>query len=110
MLRWNVLFYGTILALVDTTMMPITKLVSKNTLGIGGMIIPTLIYALDPWIFLQSLKFETFVVMNFVWDLISDVLVTFMGIVVFGEHISMMKAAGIALSFVSLFLLTYDEK
>ena len=46
--------------------------------------------------------------MNLAWDLLSDVLVTFTGLVILGEKVSMMKGIGIALSFVSLFFLSYD--
>ena len=109
MVRWDVLGYGTVLALVDVVMMPIAKGVSKKLLPLWMMIIPTLIYAADPWIFLQSLKVESMVVMNFVWDLISDILVTFTGLVLLGEKISTMKSIGIGLSFVSLYFLSHES-
>jgi multidrug transporter EmrE-like cation transporter len=109
MVRWDVLGYGTLLALVDVVMMPIAKGVSKKVLPLWMMIIPTLIYAADPWIFLQSLKVETMVVMNLVWDLLSDILVTFTGLVLLGEKVSTMKSIGIGLSFVSLYFLSHES-
>ena len=108
MVRWDVLGYGTLLALVDVIMMPITKGVASKALPMWLMIVPTLVYAADPWLFLQSLKVETMVVMNLVWDLISDILVTFMGLVIMGEKVSGMKSIGIGLSFVSLYFLSHD--
>jgi multidrug transporter EmrE-like cation transporter len=109
MVRWDVLGYGALLALVDVVMMPIAKGVSKKALPVWLMIVPTLVYAADPWIFLQSLKVESMVVMNFVWDLISDILVTFTGLVLLGEKISTMKSIGIGLSFVSLYFLSHES-
>ena len=108
MFNVSVLCYGCVLALVDVAMMPITKLVSKKALPLWCMVIPTLLYAADPWIFLQSLRTETMVVMNFVWNLISNVLIIFTGLILFGEKITPMKGIGIALSVVSLMCLTYE--
>ena len=108
MTNWHILGYGTALALVDVVMMPIAKLVHVNRLPMWTMGIVTLLYALDPWIFLQSLNVEGMVVMNFAWDLISGVLVTLFGLVVMGEELSTMKKAGIALSLVSIYLLSAE--
>ena len=108
-MKWSILMYGGFLALVDVIMMPITKGVATKSLPVWLMIVPTLVYAADPWIFLQSLKVESMVVMNLVWDLISDILVTFTGLVILGEKISTMKSIGIGLSFVSLYFLSHDS-
>lgn len=108
MTNWHILGYGTALALVDVVMMPIAKLVHVNKLPMWTMGIVTLLYALDPWIFFQSLNVEGMVVMNFAWDLISGVLVTLFGLVVMGEELSTMKKAGIALSLVSIYLLSAE--
>ncbi len=107
-LNWTTLGFGLVLALVDATMMPLIKGVSKRALPRWIMLVPTLIYAIDPWIFLQSLKLESMVVMNFVWDLLSDLLVTFFGVVLLGERLPATKAIGVVLSFVSLFFLTWE--
>lgn len=109
MVRWDILGYGTVLALVDVVMMPITKGVANKTLPFWLMVIPTLAYAADPWIFLQSLKVESMVVMNLVWDLVSDILVTCTGLFILGEKVSTMKSIGIGLSFVSLYFLSHES-
>jgi multidrug transporter EmrE-like cation transporter len=108
MFNLSVLCYGCVLALVDVAMMPITKLVAKKAVPLWLMIIPTLLYALDPWIFLQSLRVETMVVMNFVWNLISNILIIFTGFVLFGEKLTTMKGIGVGLSVISLMFLTYE--
>jgi multidrug transporter EmrE-like cation transporter len=97
-----------VLALVDVVMMPITKLVAKKTLPLWFMAVPTLLYALDPWIFLQSLRVETMVVMNFVWNLISNILIIFTGFILFGEKLTITKGVGVVLSVISLMFLTYE--
>lgn len=72
---------------------------------IRWMVLPTIVYALQPWIFLNSLKFESLVVMNLMWDVLSDVMVTLLGLIYFGEKIGTYKRIGVVLSLVSVFLL-----
>lgn len=107
-LNWTTLGFGLVLAMVDATMMPLIKGVSKRALPRWVMLIPMVIYALDPLIFLKALSLESMVVMNFVWDLMSDLLVTFFGIVILGERLPSTKAIGVALSFIAIFFLTWE--
>jgi len=72
------------------------------------MIIPTILYACEPYILLQSLKHNTLVIMNSLWDTMSDVLVAGIGILYFKEKLTTTKLAGVALSIVSIFLMTYE--
>lgn len=107
-LNWTTLGFGLVLALVDATALPLIKGVSKRALPMWVMLVPTLVYALDPWIFLKALNLESMVVMNFVWDLMSDLLVTFFGIVLLGERLPATKAIGVVLSFIAIFFLTWE--
>jgi drug/metabolite transporter (DMT)-like permease len=107
-LNWTVLGYGFVLALVDATMMPLIKGVSKRAFPRWVMLLPTIIYALDPWIFLKSLSIESVVVMNFIWDLMSDLLVTFFGLVLLGEKLPPTKAIGVVFSFIAIFFMAYE--
>ena len=89
-------------------MQPITKLVSTKSLSLGWMVIPTLAYAVDPWIFLKSLSVEGITVMNVVWDMVSNIFITFVGLVIFKEQITVLKGIGIALSFVAVICMTAE--
>jgi len=68
------------------------------------------LYGLQPLIFLQSLRFETMTVMNILWDLISDVIVTISGIFYFKERISPIKQVALGFAFISIVLFAYAEK
>ncbi len=107
MLNWRTLLFGLGLGLLDSIALPLIKTVS---LGANPMlmIIPTLVFALSPFIFLAALKWESLTIMNLVWDLTSDVIVTLIGVFLFREYIPPVKMLGVALSFVSLFLMTYE--
>ena len=99
----NALLFGGLLASIDVVMMFIIKGYSTGWLKtIKWMVIPTLLYAINPWIFMTSLKFESLTVMNLVWDLMSDILVTAMGLFVLKESVPKMKLSGVGLAMISL--------
>jgi multidrug transporter EmrE-like cation transporter len=101
--------FGFIMALVDVFMLSIVKSVSLNSRLLKWMIVPTIVYAVQPWIFLQSLEYETLIIMNLLWDLISNVLVTLAGLILFKESIGPYKMIGVILSFISITLLSLDD-
>lgn len=84
----------------------------KNIVGGGWpfhlMVFPIFMYALDPLLFFFALKTEGMAIMNLVWNLISNIVVTYAGLVLFKEPVSFMKSVGIVLSFIALFCMTYD--
>lgn len=108
--EYTPLLYGLVMAGIDVFMLSIIKSVSTAPAKfIRWMVLPTLIYALQPWIFLSSLKYESLIVMNLMWDVLSDVLVTFVGLVYFREKIGPYKTLGVILSFVSITLLSMED-
>lgn len=107
MLNLRMLGFGSLLALNDIIVMPFVKQI------VGGwpfayIVFPMLMYALDPIIFFFALKSEGMALMNFVWNLISNVLITITGVVFFKEVVPPTKMIGVALSFIALFFMTYE--
>lgn len=108
--NWIPLAYGALMASIDVFMLGLVKTVSQNqSRFLRWMVLPTLIYALQPWIFLSSLKFESLIVMNLMWDLISNILVTGAGFLYFKERIGPYKTLGVILSFVSIVLMSLQD-
>ena len=101
--------FGVTMALIDVFMLSIVKTVSLNAKFLKWMIVPTIVYAIQPWIFLQSLEFESLIIMNLLWDVISDVLVTLTGLIFFKESIGPYKLIGVILSFISITLMSLDD-
>ncbi len=101
--------FGFIMATVDVLMLSIVKKVSLDSRILRWMILPTIIYAIQPWIFLQSLQYESLIIMNLMWDLISDILVTLTGLIFFKESIGPFKLIGVVLSFISITLMSLDD-
>lgn len=107
-INWSTIFYGFLLALIDAIALPILKGVHSGQFGHWMLGIPVGIYALDPMIFYKALGTESLTVMNFVWDLMSDIIVTLIGLFYFKEIIPTTKKVGVGLSFISLFLMSYE--
>lgn len=107
MFNLDALRHGLSMAALDVTALPIVKYVSMG-LDPMWMIIPMCLYAYAPIVLLKSLKHETLTVMNLLWDVMSDVLVTCVGLFYFGEKISWTKLCGVILSIISIGLLTYE--
>lgn len=109
-LNWIPIGYGALMAGIDVFMLSIIKSISKSpSRFFKWMILPTIVYAIQPWIFLSSLQFESLIVMNLMWDLISDVLVTATGFLYFKEKIGPYKTLGVILSFASIVLMSIQD-
>jgi hypothetical protein len=107
--EWIPFAFGAVMATIDVFMLSAIKIIGTKAKYLKWMIVPTLVYAIQPWIFLSSLKFETMTVMNLVWDLMSDVLVTIVGIYYFGEKLGPVKTLGVFTALISIALLAYDD-
>ena len=102
--------YGLFMATIDVFMLGIIKMVNTGAIkNIYWMALPTLVYAFQPWIFLQSLRVESMIVMNLLWDLISDVLVTGSGLLYFKEKLSTKKSIGVLFSLMGIYLMSCEK-
>jgi len=101
--------FATIMAIIDSIGLGLLKQISTKAVSFSFMPIAALIYAIQPFIFLQSLSYESMTVMNILWDLTSDIIVTFVGIFILGEKIGFRKAVGIVFSFIAIYLFTFED-
>ena len=105
------IFFGVLMALVDIGMMSTLKMISTGTVSSTvGLPFAVLLYACEPLIFLKALTYEGMVVTNLVWNLMSDVIVTLQGVLVFGEKIQGMRWIAVSMSLVALGLFAYTDK
>ena len=104
------ILFGVAMALVDNVMMGTIKLVHTGGLS-GTFAIPfsAALYALEPLIFLKAMKFESMTVVNLIWNMMSNILVTLQGVFIFGESIKGIRWLGISMSLVSLAILAYSN-
>lgn len=104
------IFFGVLMASLDIVMMSTTKMISIKEVTYGsGLLFATIAYALQPYIFLKALNYENMTVVNLVWNLVSDVIVTLSGVFFFGESIKGLRWLAICMSIVSLTIFAYTE-
>ena len=101
--------YGTYMATVDVFMLGILKAIHLGWMNKAFIFLPTLLYSMQPWVFLASLKFEGLTVMNLMWDVLSDIFVTLTGIFYFKEKVSSIKLIGVFLAILSVVLLNCED-
>lgn len=104
------LAFALLLSIFDVFVMTTLKYIHTGVLpmSVWTMMFPVLLYGTTPLIFLYALRFEGVAVMNVMWDVVSSILVTALGIYFFKEEISERKKIGIFVSILAIFLLSED--
>ncbi len=102
--------YGATLALGDSLVLSTLKAYSEKMITWRG-IVPLVMayYSLQPYIFLKSLAHQSLTVMNLLWDVMSDVTVTIIGLFYFKEKLTKFKKIGVLLSVISIILLSWKD-
>lgn len=100
------LVYGFAMATIDVVQLAIIKALHSGMLkNFAWMALPTLVYALQPWLFYSALDHTTMTVMNLLWDVLSDIMVTASGLFFFKEKLSFKKHLGVMFAMMAVFLL-----
>lgn len=99
------LIFALFMAIIDLFSLGFVKIIPK--IGEKWMYLPTFVYALQPWLFLDALKYSNLTIMNLTWDVASDIIVTIAGIYYFKETITGKQKWGILASFLSLYLMHF---
>jgi drug/metabolite transporter (DMT)-like permease len=94
------------MASIDAVVMPLLK-AKKLGMLTGNWIFPlsAILYGSQPFIFYKSLSTNSMTVMNILRDVTSDVLVTVIGIFIFGEVLSPIQWVGLVLAILGITLL-----
>jgi multidrug transporter EmrE-like cation transporter len=104
------IWMGTAMAVVDAIILSGIKEYSTGQIVWRSfMPLAMVVYSLQPVIFLESLQYESMTVMNLLWDVLSDLFVTIIGLFYFKESISFMKRVGLSFAFIAIILLSYEE-
>ena len=102
--------FGGSMALIDAFILSSLKAYNIGWIQWRGIVlISMLVYACQPLLFLESLNYNSLTIMNLLWDVISDVIVTSIGLFYFQEKLSNMKKVGVFFSFISIILLSWKE-
>lgn len=102
--------FGLSMSLLDVGMMSIAKFSSKGQIAFSTALpLATLVYSLEPFLFMKSLNYESLTAMNLIWDLTSDVMVTTVGVFYFKEPIKSLRWVAVMFAIFSLGLFAYTE-
>ena len=102
-------FFAAAMASIDAIMLALIKYISIEKHYIGWIVLPMIAYSLQPVLFYLSMEYETLTVMNLLFDVISDVLITIVGLLLFKETIGPYKKLGVIFSFISIILLSLND-
>jgi drug/metabolite transporter (DMT)-like permease len=100
------LLYGMVMALIDVFILSALKMRRIGDI-VGNWVFPVamLVYGFQPLIFYNALKISSLTIMNLMWDLSSDVIVTLIGLFIFKETLSLKQKLGVGLGLIAIFLL-----
>jgi len=102
--------FGVGMAIIDVFMMFTAKFVHLGSISyMSGLTLATLVYAVQPYLFIKAMNFENMTATNLIWNLSSDVLVTFSGVFLFKESIHGLRWVAIGMSLIALFLFAYTD-
>jgi drug/metabolite transporter (DMT)-like permease len=102
--------FGGTMALIDAFILSSLKAYNLGWIQWRGiLLVSMLVYSMQPLLFLQSLQYNSLTVMNLLWDVMSDVIVSAIGIFYFSEKLTKFKKLGVFFSIISIFLLTWHD-
>lgn len=101
--------FGAAMASIDAMMLTLLKYIHIQKVSFSWILLPIIIYSLQPILFYFSLQYETMTVMNLLWDVTSDVMITAIGLFLFQEKIGPYKKLGVFFSLCSILLLSLND-
>ena len=101
--------FALILAFVDVTIFPIIKYVHQKSISAWWLIVPVILYGMQPLIFYKALDHSNVAVMNIMWDVMSDVLVTILAIYLLKEKVSKNSKIGIVFAMIAIYFFSRGE-
>uniref|UniRef100_A0A6C0HKD4 EamA domain-containing protein n=1 Tax=viral metagenome TaxID=1070528 RepID=A0A6C0HKD4_9ZZZZ len=100
--------FGVAMALVDVVMMFVSKLVHLGKIPYAvGLPLAMAAYTVQPYLFIKGMNYEGMAVMNLIWNLSSNFIITLAGVFLFKESIRGLRWLAILMSVFSLGLFAY---
>ena len=100
----NGLFYGMMLSLNDVINMSIVKNISTGLLAQNWLYVAYFLYGFQMIIFSNGIKVTGMSVLNLTWNLISNLVITIIGLYYFKENITYLEKWGILFAMFALVL------
>jgi len=107
-MKYIPVLFGLTMAFIDVFVLGALRLKHEHPARLSKWVLPIafLVYGLQSILFYKSLDYSNLVVMNMMWDVSSDILVSVVGYFFFREILSASQIAGVLLGMVSIYLLS----
>ena len=98
--------FGLAMATVDVVILSLLKMRHTGQLKTNWIFpIAFVVYGCQALVFYKALDYSNLTNMNLLWDISSDVIVTFVGLYLFKEAVTPKQKLGIVFGFIALMLL-----
>lgn len=101
---------GLIMGGIDAGVLPWIKNIHDKNKSLWYLIIPVSIYALQPLVFYYAMNFTSMTSMNLIWDLTSDILITFIGIFIIKEQLGLQQWIAVTLAFIAIAIFSIKQE
>jgi hypothetical protein len=106
---WVALAYSSAMASIDIAALGLAKAAYTGAVPVfAGLATSVVLYAVQPLIFYNALGFQGMAIINLLWNVISSIVVTLVGILYFKEKLTNLKLIGAGFSIVAIWLLSMD--
>jgi hypothetical protein len=103
------IFFGLMMTLVDVFMMGSVKLITQNKLPESFFGLSMISYAVQPMIFIQGTRSGGMALSNLIWNLMSNIVITGLGVFYFGEKMRGVKWVGVGMGLFAMILLSMED-
>ena len=103
------IFFAFLMTLVDIFMMGSVKLITLGKLPSWFFGLSMLSYGLQPMIFIQGTRSGGMALSNLIWNLMSNIVITGLGVFYFGEKMHGVKWVGVGMGLFAMILLSMDD-
>lgn len=105
----NSFYAASLLAATGALSLVIIKRIVSNDLSYNWFIVPFLINILSIYLVFIGLKSTSVTIFNIEWNLISNILVTGVGVIYLKEINSIYQIIGLILAFISIIILNFED-
>ena len=103
------IFIAFILAFIGAVTLIVIKKINSKELSNIWILVPLIINIVSVFLILIGLKYSSITIFNIEWNLISNILVTGLGILFLNEVHSTYEVIGLVFAFVSIFILNIEH-
>ena len=104
-MNYPVIIYGTVMAIIDVITFSLLSKMKINILSKNLIFALFVLYGFQPIIFYHGLTYTNMSILNLSWNLMSNIIVTTVGILYIGNVLTVTQSIGIVIGILSLYLM-----